>query len=122
MAARAFCPESATHWTGGWLPPPIDSASLRPRFSVVIPTRGRPDPLPLRARDLSQSGLHDDYEIVVCDNGTTDRTRAVVGEVASQRVRHIRAPRSLAMSDNWELGVSEARGEFILVSPATTTG
>lgn len=85
-----------------------------PRFSIVIPTRERPDTLRCAlATCLNQD--FDDYEIVVCDNGTTDRTRAVVGEVASRRVRHIRAPRSLAMSDNWELAVSEARGEFVLL-------
>ena len=85
-----------------------------PRFSVVLPTRERPDTLRCAlATCLNQN--FDDYEIVVCDNGTTDRTRDVVAEIASPRLRHIRAPRSLAMSDNWELGVSEARGEFILV-------
>ena len=95
-------------------PPSIDAALLMPRFSIVIPTRERPDTLRCAlATCLNQD--FDDYEIVVCDNGTTDRTREVVGEIASGRVRHIRAPRSLAMSDNWELGVSEARGEFVLV-------
>ena len=85
-----------------------------PRFSVVIPTRERPDTLRCAlATCLNQA--FDDYEIVVCDNGTSDRTREVVADVASRHVRHIRAPRSLAMSDNWELGVSEARGDFILL-------
>jgi hypothetical protein len=95
-------------------PPPIHAASLMPRFSVVIPTRERPDTLRCAlATCLNQA--FDDYEIVVCDNGTSDRTRKVVADIASRHVRHIRAPRSLAMSDNWELGVSEARGEFILL-------
>jgi len=85
-----------------------------PRFSVVIPTRERPNTLrSALATCLNQE--FDDYEILVCDNGTSAATRRVVDEIGSARLRYVRAPRALAMSDNWELAVSEARGEFILV-------
>ena len=84
------------------------------RFSVVIPTRERPETLKSSLATCIDQDF-DDYEIVVCDNGTSAATRRVVDEVASPRVRYIRPPRVLAMSDNWELAVSEARGEFVLV-------
>jgi hypothetical protein len=86
----------------------------RPRFSVVIPTRNRPSTLAWTlATCLDQH--FDDYEVVVCDNGTTEATRQVVDEAASPRVRYLRTPRPLAMADNWDLAVSQARGEFVLV-------
>ncbi len=86
----------------------------RPRFSIVIPTRERP--ITLRqalATCLDQD--FDDYEILVCDNGSSGATKQVVDEAGSERVRHVRAPRPLAMTDNWELGVTEAQGELIFV-------
>ncbi len=86
----------------------------RPRFTIVIPTRERPRTLRhTLATCLDQE--FDDYEILVCDNGTTAATRQVVDDVGSPRVRYVRAPRPLAMSDNWELAVSSAEGEFVLV-------
>ncbi len=86
----------------------------RSRFSVVIPTRERPRTL---ARTLATclDQEYDDYEILVCDNGSTGATRQVVEEAGSSRVRYVKAPQPLAMSDNWELAVSSAEGEFVLV-------
>ena len=87
---------------------------MPPRFSVLIPTRERASTLrSTLATCLDQD--FDDYEILVCDNGTSEATRRVVDEAGSARVRYVRAPRALAMSDNWELAVSEAVGDFILV-------
>jgi hypothetical protein len=96
-------------------PPPGERIEVtRPRFSVVIPTRDRADTLrQALATCLDQE--FDDYEILVCDNGSSAATRQVVDEAGSGRVRYLRAPRPLAMTDNWELGVSEARGEFMFV-------
>ncbi len=85
-----------------------------PRFSVVIPTRERAGTLrSALATCLGQDFA--DYEVVVCDNHSSPATRQVVEEAASPRVRYVRSDRPLAMSANWELAVSHARGEFVLV-------
>lgn len=84
------------------------------RFSVVIPTRERPHTLRACLRTcLAQE--FDSFEIVVCDNAGGPATRAVLAEFNSLRLRHVRSERPLAMSDNWELAVSQAQGEFITV-------
>jgi glycosyltransferase involved in cell wall biosynthesis len=57
----------------------------------------------------------DDYEIIVCDNCSSPATRAVVEASGSSRVRCVRSDRPLAMSANWELAVSHARGEYVTV-------
>jgi glycosyltransferase involved in cell wall biosynthesis len=86
----------------------------RPRFSVVIPTRERADTLrSALATCLAQD--FDSFEVVVCDNHSSPATREVVEAADSPRVRYIRAPRPLAMSANWELAVSHASGEYVLV-------
>jgi glycosyltransferase involved in cell wall biosynthesis len=85
-----------------------------PKFSVVIPTRERAATLRYALRTCLEQD-YDDYEVVVCDNHGGPATRQVVEEAAAPRVRYVRAPRPLAMSSNWELAVSQARGEYVTV-------
>ncbi|MGH7268245.1 MAG: glycosyltransferase family 2 protein, partial [Candidatus Rokuibacteriota bacterium] len=85
-----------------------------PRFSVVIPTRERAGTLRYTLETCLAQDF-EDYEVVVCDNHGSPATRQVVDELASSRIRYVRAPSLLAMSDNWELAVSQAAGEYLLV-------
>jgi glycosyltransferase involved in cell wall biosynthesis len=85
----------------------------KPRFSIVIPTRNRPETLRSALRTCLRQDF-DDYEVVVCDNGDEPTAQPVVAECGSPRVRYVRAPRPLAMSCNWELALSHAAGEYIL--------
>lgn len=84
------------------------------RLSVVIPTRQRADTLQYTLETCLAQDF-DDYEIVVCDNCSSPETQQVVQQAASDRIVYIRAPRPLAMSRNWDLAVSRARGEYITV-------
>jgi hypothetical protein len=85
-----------------------------PRFSVVIPTRERAGTLRFAlAACLDQS--FDDYEVVVSDNHSSPATKQVVDAAGSPRVRYVRTPRPVAMSNNWEFGLSHARGQFVLL-------
>lgn len=85
-----------------------------PRFSIVIPTRQRADKLQFSLQTCLRQRF-DDYEIVVCDNCSSRETREVVEQANSNKVRYVRAPQPLAMSDNWELAVSHAQGDYILL-------
>jgi glycosyltransferase involved in cell wall biosynthesis len=85
-----------------------------PRFSVVIPTRERAETLrSCLATCLAQE--FDDYEIIVCDNCSSPATRQSVDSFASPKIKYVRAPEVLAMSSNWELALSHARGEYVTV-------
>lgn len=84
------------------------------KFSIVIPTRDRCETLPFAMRTvLAQS--FDDFEVVVCDNCSSDATPSSVAEFQDSRVKYFRSETSLAMSDSWELAVSLAQGEFIII-------
>ncbi|MDY3563407.1 glycosyltransferase [Gemmata sp. JC673] len=84
-----------------------------PRFSIVIPTRERPHTLEhTLATCLAQAG---DFEVVVSDNGSGPRTRELVEACADPRVRYVRTPALLAMTDSLEFAVSHARGEYVIV-------
>jgi hypothetical protein len=85
-----------------------------PRFSIIIPTRERADTLEYALQSCLRQDF-DDFEVVVCDNHSSPATRAVVEGCGSARVRYLRSPRLLAMSDNWELAVAQARGEYVHV-------
>jgi hypothetical protein len=85
---------------------------MSPLFSIVIPTRDRP--LLLRyALDSALAQDFDDYEIVVSDNSSNEDTRILLEERASQRVRYVRTPRPLSMTDSWEFALGQARGRFL---------
>lgn len=59
---------------------------------------------------------YDDFEVVVCDNNSTDDTREIVA--AAQResnvVRYVNPNRDLSMCDNWDFALGHARGKFVV--------
>lgn len=84
-----------------------------PRFSIVIPTRERPHTLEhTLATCLAQDG---DFEVVVSDNWSGPRTRELVAAPNDPRVRYVRTPALLAMTDSLEFAVAHARGEYVIV-------
>ncbi|MDM0033293.1 glycosyltransferase family A protein [Variovorax sp. J22P271] len=88
-----------------------------PRFSVIIPTRNRPETLRHSlATCLNQD--FEDYEILVCDNSDSvaaAQVAEIVAAAKSSRIRYLQPERPLAMSANWERGLSEAIGEYVTV-------
>ncbi len=65
---------------------------------------------------LSGSGL--EYEILVCDDGSTDRTGAILGDLARQ-IPHLRTfshGRNLGIRDTFEHLYSEASKEFVFLN------
>jgi len=84
-----------------------------PFFTVIVPTRDRPSTLPHTvATVLGQD--HADLELIVVDNASRPAAAATLSEVRDPRLRIVTAPRRLAMHDNWEFGLSHARGRFIM--------
>ncbi len=61
---------------------------------------------------LAQS--FEDFELLISDNASTDRTRAICERFASEdgRVRYIRQRRNLGAAPNYNLLVDESRGEY----------
>lgn len=84
-----------------------------PLFSVVIPTFNRAH----RLKDALQSVMaqnHDDYEIVVSDNCSSDNTRDIVESFSNQRLRYVRPDSYLRMHDHWEFARKHAQGDYLL--------
>lgn len=85
-----------------------------PRFSILIPTRDRP--VTFRhslATALTQHG--DDFEIVVADNASGPAVAAIVAEAGSPKVRTVRSDEILPMTQNWERGLVQCRGQYVTI-------
>ncbi|MFZ3217913.1 MAG: glycosyltransferase [Candidatus Acidiferrales bacterium] len=83
-----------------------------PLVTAVIPTRNRPDLLQ-RAIASVRAQTYDPIEIVVVIDGPDDATRAVLGGVADERLRIIALEKSVGGSDARNIGVQNARSEWI---------
>jgi Glycosyl transferase family 2 len=87
---------------------------MLPRLSVVIPTRERLSTLgPCLQGCLRQDSAN--FEIVVQDNASTDGTEAYVRGLDDPRVRYHRTPQRVSMRANFENGVANARGDYIVM-------
>lgn len=87
---------------------------LEPLVSVVIPTFNRSDILPSAIRSILAQTFAD-FELVVCDNASTDDTPRAIAGFTDPRLRYVRAPRHLVIADNWEFARSHARGTLVLM-------
>jgi glycosyltransferase involved in cell wall biosynthesis len=86
------------------------------KLSVVIPTLNRADLLAVTIDRISNQTVSPDiYEIVVVDNGSTDRTRAVLEEKSRvyRHLKHFRQPKPGAAATR-NVGLRNARGEIVV--------
>lgn len=90
-----------------------------PLFSIVIPTRNRPD---LVKNAVASAAWQDrpDIEIIVSDN-STDADSLKAGEAlaaayaSDPRIRIVRPPSPMNMPDHWEFATRHATGEYLLI-------
>ncbi|WP_102223386.1 glycosyltransferase family 2 protein [Acidimangrovimonas sediminis] len=82
-----------------------------PQASIIVPAYNAAGTIGVTLRSLCAQ-THADFEIVVVDDGATDRTAAVVRGIGDRRIRLVQQPnRGLAGARN--SGIAAARGEFI---------
>lgn len=90
----------------------LSAEPAQPLVSVVIPTHNRPELL-ARAIQSVQSQTYPNLEIVVVDDGSDDRTRAVVERAEDPRVRWIRHASRKGGAAARNTGISASRGDVI---------
>lgn len=88
------------------------TADTGPTVSVVIPTYNRADLLPRAIRSV-RAQTYSNWEIIVVDDASTDRTRDVVHAFADDRVTYVRLDRNSGPSRTRNVGVSRARGSYV---------
>ncbi len=85
-----------------------------PRFSIVIPTYNRADLVGYTIQSVLNQTFTD-FEIIVCDNCSTDSTAKVVGQYTDARIKYVRTLRHLVIADNWEFARTHATGDLIIM-------
>lgn len=83
------------------------------KISVVIPTRERSGTLASALRTCVRQD-YENLEILVSDNCSTDNTREVVASFSDSRIRYIRTPARVGMSQNWEFALDHVSGDYVL--------
>jgi len=87
----------------------------KPFFSIVIPTKNRPELL----RDAISSVLlqnFDDYELIISDNFNDEKTKKVIDEFKDNpHLNYIRTEKELNIPDHWEFATKKTRGVYTLI-------
>lgn len=85
-----------------------------PTWSVMIPTYNSEKYLAeTLASVVAQGRSERDMEIVVVDNCSTDKTKAIVDTVGQGRVKWLQNPVNIGMMNNFNQCIKESRGELI---------
>jgi chlorobactene glucosyltransferase len=101
------------------------SGRTLPSLSIVVPARNEERNVARCVRSLLATH-HDDFEVIVVDDGSSDATRAIVEAIAAQDARlRVVAGEPLPagwVGKPWALtqGVAVARGEWLLFTDADT--
>ena len=82
------------------------------KYTVIIPTRERPDTLRYCLRTLTAQ-KYDNFEIIVSDNNSLDDTADVVHACRDSRVRYLNTGRRLSMSHNWEFALGHVTDGWV---------
>ena len=82
------------------------------KFTIVIPTRNNVNTL----KHTISTCLRQDYpnfEIIISDNCSNDGTFEMVNSIKDDRIKYIKTPKSLSMTENFEFALSNTSDGFI---------
>ena len=82
-------------------------------LSIILPTRGRLETLKFTLNSLLKLS-NKNIEIIICDNNSDDGTELHVTSIKDGRIRYIKSDEKLSMPQNFERGLLNAKGEYIL--------
>lgn len=92
--------------------------SARPRVSILIPFRDRPDLLETAINAILHVSTYRDFEILAIDNGSVEpRTRALLEDLAARdaRVRVVSAPGPFNYAQLNNTAAAAATGEYLVL-------
>lgn len=86
---------------------------MDPRITIIIPTFNRASLLP-EALKSALCQTFEDFELLVLDDASTDQTHEAVSPfLRDPRVRFIKHPENIGITENRNYGLSIAKGEYI---------
>lgn len=88
-----------------------------PLLSVCIPVFNCEKFIGQTIRSVLQQSF-EDFELLIIDNASTDRTYEIIKGFSDARIRCIRNEHNLGMMGNWNKCLDEARGDYLKLLPA----
>lgn len=85
-----------------------------PHVSIGVTAYNRADPLARTLRSLLQQ-TYQDFELIVCDDGSRDHTPQVVAAIDDPRLRYIRHEPNIGAYPNWNSAIQASRGDYVAV-------
>ena len=84
-----------------------------PFFSVIIPTRNRPETLEYSLKTVLNQ-TYTNFELIVSDNSNNDSTEELLNKVEDKRIKYYRTNGQLSMSENWEFALGFVKGRYVI--------
>ncbi|MCZ0860828.1 glycosyltransferase family A protein [Methanocorpusculum sp. MG] len=85
----------------------------KPFFSIVVPTKNRPELLSSVINSILEQDFQD-FELIISDNSDTADSQNVVSSYSDVRIKYFKTG-SLSMVDNWNFGCSNVTGKYLLI-------
>ena len=82
------------------------------KYSILLPTRNRCHLLPYAIRS-ALALQHDDMEIVISNNSSSDATDEVIRGFSDDRIRYVQPPEGMAITHHWNWLLGQAKGDWI---------
>ncbi|WP_414550421.1 glycosyltransferase family 2 protein [Anabaena sp. CCY 0017] len=83
------------------------------KISVCIPTFNRQNLLPYAIESVLQQS-YQDFELIVCDDGSTDGTPELMSQYTDDRIKYIRHSQNIGKSNNMRSGFDAAQGKYFI--------
>jgi glycosyltransferase involved in cell wall biosynthesis len=84
-----------------------------PKVTVCIPTYNRADYLTYSVKSVLRQ-TYQDFELIICDDGSSDNTPEVVAGFNDSRIIYLRHPQNIGRSLNMRSGFTAATGEYFV--------
>lgn len=86
----------------------------KPFFTIFIPTYNRSDDLRFAIFCILRQSFSD-FEIVVIDNCSTDKTKSVISRIKNKKIRYYRNKKNLGFYSSAKKGIAKSRGKYIFL-------
>jgi dolichol-phosphate mannosyltransferase len=97
----------------------VSRTCLAKSISIVIPALNEETVLEGVVRDISKqvAASFTDYEIILIDDGSTDKTGDIMDRLATElpNVRAVRNRHNIGLGSSYQRGLAEARGDYLMM-------
>ncbi len=89
---------------------------MNPRVSIITPTYNH-ERFIVECIESVLGQTYRDWEMIIIDDGSTDKTPEIIGHYTDPRIVYIRKDHRgmVALAESYNLGVEKSRGEFIVI-------